>query len=31
MAKNTANSTAMIAEQWLDQLKTNLHDFSFDS
>ena len=25
--KNMANSTTMIAEQWLDRLKTDLHDF----
>ena len=29
--QNTANSTAMIAKQRLDWLKTDLHGFSFDS
>ena len=29
--KNTANSTAMIAEQHLDRIKTDLHDSYFDS
>ena len=29
--KNTANSTAMIAKQRLDQIKTDLYDLYFDS
>ena len=29
--RNMANSTAMIVEQWLDRLKTDLHDLYFDS
>ena len=29
--KSTANSIAMITEQRLDQIKTDLHDLYFDS